>query len=38
MTLYFASSNDHKKEEMMRLLDGVTVRLPKEDGIAFDPD
>ena len=29
MTLYFASSNNHKKEEMMRLLDGVTVRLHK---------
>ncbi len=38
MTLYFASSNEHKKEEMMRLLDGVTVRLPKEDGIIFNPD
>lgn len=38
MTLYFASSNEHKKEEMMRLLDEVTVRLPKEDGIDFNPD
>lgn len=38
MTLYFASSNGHKKEEMMRLLDEVTVRLPKEDGIDFNPD
>lgn len=38
MKLYFASGNDHKKKEMMRLLGGYSLTLPKEEGIAFDPD
>ncbi len=37
MKLYFASGNDHKKEEMMRLLGDIELHLPKEDGIEFDP-
>lgn len=38
MKLYFASGNDHKKKEMSRLLGGFELILPKEEGIAFDPD
>lgn len=38
MKLYFASGNDHKKKEMSRLLGGYVLTLPKEEGIAFDPD
>ena len=38
MRLYFASNNDHKRIEMARLLGGHTLVLPKEEGIAFDPD
>ena len=30
-------ANDHKKQEMMRLLNGVNITLPKEEAIAFDP-
>ena len=37
LKIYFASSNDHKKQEMMRLLNGVNITLPKEEAIAFDP-
>lgn len=38
MKLYFASGNDHKKKEMMRLLGGIELVLPKEEGIDFDPE
>lgn len=38
MRIYFASGNDHKRIEMMRLLGGHTLVLPKDEGIAFDPD
>ena len=38
MKLYFASGNDHKKKEMSRLLGGYELVLPKEEGIAFDPE
>ena len=37
MKLYFASGNEHKKEEMKRLLGDIELHLPKEDGIDFDP-
>ena len=37
LKIYFASSNNHKKQEMMRLLNGVNIMLPKEEAIAFDP-
>lgn len=37
MKLYFASGNDHKKKEMQALLDNVSLVLPKEEGIEFDP-
>ena len=36
MKIYFASGNDHKKVEMSRLLGGVELVLPKEEGIDFD--
>lgn len=37
--IYFASSNSHKKAEMQRLImDGVTITLPCEEGLSFDPD
>lgn len=38
MKLYFASSNRHKAEEMSRLLGGYELTLPKDEGIAFDPE
>lgn len=38
MTIYFASGNDHKKEEMKRLLEGYDIILPKEMGYTFDPE
>ncbi|MCR5731871.1 MAG: RdgB/HAM1 family non-canonical purine NTP pyrophosphatase [Sphaerochaetaceae bacterium] len=37
MKLYFASGNEHKKQEMKRLLGGFELTLPKEEGISFDP-
>ncbi len=36
-TIWFASSNSHKKAEMERLLPGTIIRLPKEAGLDFDP-
>ncbi len=38
MKLYFASSNDHKKTEMERLLPGFSITLPKEEGLSFSPE
>ena len=38
MKLYFASGNLHKKKEMERLLEGIELTLPKEEGFDFDPD
>ena len=38
MRIYFASGNDHKRREMMRLLGGHTLVLPKDEGIAFSPE
>lgn len=38
MKLYFASGNEHKKEEMSRLLGGYELILPKEEGIEFTPE
>lgn len=38
MKIYFASGNEHKKEEMSRLLGGYELILPKEEGIEFDPE
>ncbi len=36
MKIYFASGNKHKKTEMMRLLGGIELVLPSEEGIEFD--
>ncbi len=38
MKIYFASGNEHKKEEMSRLLGGYELVLPKEKGIEFNPE
>ncbi len=38
MEIYFASNNEHKRIEMARLLEGYTLILPKERGIAFAPE
>lgn len=38
MKLYFASGNNHKKEEMTRLLGGIELVLPKDEGMDFDVD
>lgn len=38
MKLYFASGNEHKKIEMTRLLGGIDLVLPKDEGIEFDID
>lgn len=38
MQIYFASNNDHKRIEMARLLGGHSLILPKDVGIAFDPE
>jgi XTP/dITP diphosphohydrolase len=37
MTLWFASGNIHKKQELAAVLSGHTIRLPSEAGIVFDP-
>ena len=37
--LYFASSSDHKKREMQRLIKtGIEIVLPKQLGLEFSPD
>jgi XTP/dITP diphosphohydrolase len=37
MTIWFASGNRHKKEELAAILRGHQIRLPAEAGIDFDP-
>lgn len=38
MTVYFASGNRHKQEEMARIFHPCTIRIPADDGITFDPE
>lgn len=38
MTLWFATGNEHKYQELSAILRGHNLRLPKERGIDFDPD
>ncbi|MCR5761640.1 MAG: non-canonical purine NTP pyrophosphatase [Sphaerochaetaceae bacterium] len=38
MDILLASGNEHKKEELQRLLAGHTLHLPKEFSISFDCD
>jgi len=38
MKLYFASSNEHKRDEMSRLIGPCDLILPKDEGLEFSPD
>ncbi|MDR1374867.1 MAG: RdgB/HAM1 family non-canonical purine NTP pyrophosphatase [Treponema sp.] len=38
MTLWFATGNLHKREELAAVLKGHTVKMPREGGFVFDPD
>lgn len=38
MKIFFASGNAHKREEMARIFPNHEIRIPKDDGIDFDPD
>ncbi len=38
MILYLASNNKHKKKEMQEILKDFEIRIPSDDGIAFDPE
>jgi XTP/dITP diphosphohydrolase len=37
MTIWFATGNMHKKEELAAILPGHRIRIPSEAGIDFDP-
>ncbi len=38
MILYLATGNLHKKNEMEKICEKHTIRIPKDDGINFDPE
>jgi XTP/dITP diphosphohydrolase len=38
MTIWFASGNLHKKQEVAALFPGFDIRLPGEAGLRFDPE
>jgi XTP/dITP diphosphohydrolase len=38
MTVWLASNNLHKKNELSAILHGVDIQLPQEAGIPFDPE
>ncbi len=38
MELYLATGNLHKKEEMSKLCSDFFIKIPKDDGIDFDPE
>ncbi len=38
MELYLATGNMHKKKEMSDICTGISIRIPKDDGIEFDPE
>jgi XTP/dITP diphosphohydrolase len=38
MTLWFASGNAHKKQELEALFPGRRIRIPAEAGLPFDPE
>lgn len=38
MKIFFASGNAHKREEMARIFQNHEIRIPKDDGIDFDPE
>ncbi len=37
MTIYAATGNAHKKQELQKILTPHIIRIPKDDGIDFDP-
>jgi XTP/dITP diphosphohydrolase len=38
MTIWFATGNSHKRDELAAILPGHTIKIPSEAGLAFDPD
>jgi XTP/dITP diphosphohydrolase len=38
MTIWFATGNFHKKEELTAILKGHTLKIPAEEAIPFEPD
>ncbi len=38
MKIFFASGNEHKREEMARIFPDHEIRIPKDEGIGFDPE
>ena len=38
MNIWFASGNEHKRQEIAAILPNHTVRIPKDAGINFDPE
>ncbi len=38
MVIWFATGNEHKRGELSALLPGHEVRIPKDAGLAFDPE
>jgi XTP/dITP diphosphohydrolase len=37
MTIWFATGNEHKRQELSAILAGHTIIIPSDTGIAFDP-
>ncbi|GHU44244.1 non-canonical purine NTP pyrophosphatase [Spirochaetia bacterium] len=37
MTVWFASGNEHKRKEVAGILSKHTIKIPLDEGIAFDP-
>ncbi len=38
MTIYLATSNEHKRRELASLCTNYEIRIPKDDGLTFDPE
>ncbi len=38
MIIWFATGNEHKRQELAGILNGVMVKIPSDAGIAFDPE
>ncbi len=38
MTIYLATGNKHKKDEMSQLCKGHTIKIPLDESIEFDPE
>ncbi|MDR2794043.1 MAG: RdgB/HAM1 family non-canonical purine NTP pyrophosphatase [Treponema sp.] len=37
MTIWFATGNEHKRQELAAILTGYTITIPSDAGIVFDP-